>query len=1384
MRKKIQMMTFFVMIIAMSFQTIFAGINLGRSESLLEVNNSDRNGLSLYYQFDAVESLTIETDEGTFTEIFINGLAHTNIVGEPKLPMSRRLIAVPSGADVEVFVKNFHSNKYLLSGYDINHPIIPAQHPVPKCPDANPEPFEYNLELYQNDRFSNLPLAEMEEVGYLRGVRIFAINLYPVHYNPVKETIEVYNDIELDIYFDNANFAETEYLRKATYSPYFEAIYQSNLLNYERISLRDDLTRYPIKYIIISDPMFSDTLQPFIEWKTMKGYETIVGYTGSPEVGSTTTSIKNYLQGLWDSATPDDPAPSFVLFVGDTAQVPPFNGSTGNHITDLNYVRLQGNDFLPEIFYGRFSANNIAELQPQIDKTLEYEKFLMQDPSYLGEAVLIAGVDNNWASSHGNGHINYGTAHYFNASNGITAHDYLYPQSGSSSAAIINNVSNGVGYVNYTAHGSPTSWAEPSFTIPNIYSLQNEGKYPFVVGNCCITNQFSVYQCFGEAWLRAPEKGAIGYIGGTDNTYWDEDFWWGVGHVANIPSTGNPLSYDETGPGMFDGLFHTHNEDFINWYTTGGAMILSGNLAVEQSNSTRKNYYWEIYSLMGDPSLTPYMRVPWDNTAILPSQIFIGQSSIQIQAAPYSYVGLTMDGVIHGAGLIDETGILDLDITPFTTPGDASLVITLQNHEPVIQEIQVIPNEGSYVVIDDFVINLPNSFGDQPQYGDDVILDMSLENVGIEAAENVIAVLTSSDEYVTIIESIAGFGDIGPESSVMIEDAFYLIVADNIPDQHAVAFELEITGNNDETWVSTFNFAVNAPVITALYPIIDDSGTGGNNNESLDPGESVSLLFPVNNSGNAISPSVSVRITSGSSFIELTSEEFVSLGTIGAGAETFATFNVNVDPDVPEGSSITIGVNVLTDGYSNQQTFVLPVGMVVEDFASGDFESFQWEFSGNAPWTIDSSQSHSGEYSARSGSINNNQSSSMILSMDVPVSGEISFHVRVSSEANYDYLKFYVNNQVQGEWSGTVDWTEVSYPVNQGVNTFRWTYNKDYSVSHGSDCGWVDNIVFPMTGTATSGPLFAVNPLELDFGNVSIGAAAEEEFTISNFGNETLSGIISLYEGFELTGFDAARIGSGAKRRTALERTRQDHPYTIPPESYQTFTILFMPTEVSDYSGEINITTNDTNHPNDAIAINAWGILGLPVPQNLMAEVTENSVYLSWTAPDLFDLRTNRDFEFIGYNVYRDEQLITSTPLVSEEFTDSNLLQNSYTYYVTALYTEGESLPSNNVEVQILSLDDDHPPILKTALRRNYPNPFNPETSIEFALQKEQHVKLEVYNIAGQLVKILLDDVLPAGEHSTVWNSGSSNHGVSSGMYFYRMTTKDYTATRKMILLK
>ncbi|MFZ5980003.1 MAG: T9SS type A sorting domain-containing protein, partial [Candidatus Zixiibacteriota bacterium] len=88
-------------------------------------------------------------------------------------------------------------------------------------------------------------------------------------------------------------------------------------------------------------------------------------------------------------------------------------------------------------------------------------------------------------------------------------------------------------------------------------------------------------------------------------------------------------------------------------------------------------------------------------------------------------------------------------------------------------------------------------------------------------------------------------------------------------------------------------------------------------------------------------------------------------------------------------------------------------------------------------------------------------------------------------------------------------------------------------------------------------------------------------------------------------------------------------------------------------------------------------------------------------------------------------------------------------------------------------------------LHQNFPNPFNPTTTISFSLPTADDVNLEIFNLLGQKVTTLQSGRLPAGEHAYDWNAtDDSGQNVATGVYFYRLKTSSFTQTRKMMLLK
>ncbi len=700
--------------LGMALLLIVAGVALGdthpipldAAETHLTLLDRDQSGLHFRLEIGELIAMDVETEAGMFSRLMIPGFHTSKTVGAPELPMMNRLFEIPFGAITSIEVLSTESKTLRLADFGIEHPLMPAQPSMPKSADPENWPFIYDRDAYLTDRVGQ-ELVRVAGLGRLRAADIGRVEVSPVEYLPLDGEIVVTEAIEFRVNTVGADFAAGQIEKARLWSPFFMPLYDMiDGYNMLRHDTHPDVVDDVVTYVIITPAMFEAQMQSFVDWKKERGFIAVVGVIGTPEVGTTTTSIQAYIHDLYNNPPAGQPAPSFVLFVGDIADCPTFTVS-GN-VTDRPYCDVEG-DLVPDIYYGRFSATSPTQLQAILDKSLMYDQLTMPDPSYLANVTMIAGVDAGYAPTHGNGQINYGTEHYFNAAHGITSNTYLYPASDAPSAPaeIVQSVSDGVSFINYTAHGGTTNWSDPSFTQANINGLSNSGKYCLAIGNCCLTSSYQVGECFAETWLRAEDKGAIGYIGGSNSTYWDEDYWWGVGYHPSSQINGTAWPVESTGIGSYDGLFHDHGEPMDNWYVCNDAIIFSGNLAVMESGSSLITYYWNIYNLMGDPSISTCLGVPGTNPVSHLPSIYTTSPSLEVTAAPGSYCGLTQDGEIVSAGTVDGTGVLDLAIGAVLTPGFVKLVVTAQNMEPYIQDIPVIV--PATILIDPDTINAAQS---------------------------------------------------------------------------------------------------------------------------------------------------------------------------------------------------------------------------------------------------------------------------------------------------------------------------------------------------------------------------------------------------------------------------------------------------------------------------------------------------------------------------------------------------------------------------------------------------------------------------------------------------------------------------------------------------
>ena len=1290
-------------------------------ETRTSIADNDFRGFEFNNTLAGIRTFNVTAEGENYLKLKVDKYSRTQETGRPELPVKSELIEIPFGAKIEVEVVStvYHDLSLSELGYDAM--VFPSQPPVPKSGQV--PPFVIDEEAYNTNSFYPGTIVSVSRLGVLRGLNIGRMEAVTVQYNPVKGILRVYEEIVARVKFTGADLSLTASQKKKVETPYYRSIARS-LLNYIPLNSRDTLTTYPVKYVIISDPVFESQLQPFIEWKTRKGFDVVEAYTDDPSVGNTKPQIKSYIQDIYDNS---DLPPSFVLFVGDIEQVPTWTGNAAGHATDLFYCEFTG-DYFPEIYYGRLSAKTADHLQPQIDKILEYEQYTMPDPTYLNEVVMVAGMDGSHGHDWANGQINYGTENYFNETNGIISHTYLYPESGGNSANIIQNISDGVTYGNYTAHCSPNGWADPSFTIGDIPTLENEHKYGVLVGNCCSSSEYQQTECFGEEIVRAEDKGAVGYIGASNSTYWDEDYYWGVG-VGTISE--DPPSYEETTLGMYDRMWHTHDEPFEDWYTTTDQMIYAGNLAVTEGAPGMAEYYWEAYNILGDPSLMIYLSEPSPITVDHMPILILNTTSFTVNTDPYAYVAISKDGVLHGAALANAEGVAEVPLIPIVTPGLADVVVTKQNGQPYIGTVLAANPDGPFVLLNDHVeIELQGNNNSKVDCGEIIAVETEFKNWGNSDAINLQAVLQTSDPFVTLTDTIEYCGLIPSQDSVRLENAFSFIVDDMVPDNYEIPFDIFMTDDSGEEWNSEFTVKASAPMFSFDEIIVDDAS--GNNNGRLDPGEEADILLVCSNQGHTAAPATRATLAAHSGFINI-ENPVEELGHLGLFGNKTAAFNVSVDENAPVGILAEMIFNLTSGNISHEKIRPMRIGMVCEDFETGDLSMFNWQQDGNANWDISGSFPFEGFYSLKSGDIGNSESTEIYLQYEVMQPDSITFFRKVSSEEGFDKLKFYINNTLMAEWSGTsAGWRRASFPVGSGMKTFRWVYEKDGGWTSGSDCAWIDYIVFP---TPVKTTLYAGED----------ATACEDN-------------------GYQI-------LGDATDYDDYLWETSGTGVFN----SITTLTPVYTPSETDISNGGVTVT------------LTVWGTNGIEYTDEmeLAIELMPEAPGMP-TGPDYVDLS---DVYISGYSVEgmpgitdynwlvepSEAGIFTADGNTGTIIWDRNFAGEA-TIHAEAQNTCGNGPASDGLVVTVENnLVGTPEPIVRKDRITVYPNPTQGKFNIEMGHLSEGKVTLELVNLTG---KTVIRKLLQNSGESIVFNGS----GLPSGVYVLVARTEKWVETKKIII--
>jgi hypothetical protein len=855
-------------------------------------------------------------------ELSLPGVMLPNDEGAPNLPGTGRYIAIPEGAEAILNIVEYRSETYE------NIDLAPAPR-IPWDDEDGPLDYTANNEIYSKDAFYPENPILLSEKTEIRGVDAVMLGITPFQYNPVTKQLIVYRDLKIEVNFENGSghFGEDR-LRSRWWDPLMSDIFLNEAslpkMNYNQSFQGKDLTGCEYLIITPTNPEFLSWADSIKQFRTMQGIYTDV--VTLDEIGSNSTVvIENYINSAYNSW---DVVPAAVLLLGD------YGTNSSNSIispiwdnycvSDHIYADVTGND-QEDIVFARITANNAEQLETMISKFLNYERTPPTDPDFYNHPITALGwqterwfqicsetVGGFMKNELGKDPVRINEVYGGNpnsdpwstATNTNTVLNIFGPNglgyipasptelgnwSGGSAADVADAINAGSFMLQHRDHGFEQGWGEPAFVSNTINSLTNT-DLSFIFSINCLTGKYNLSgECFTEKFHRykynGMNAGALGLIAASEVSYSfvNDTYVWGI--------------YDNLWPNFLPQ--YGSNPGYRGFLPAFGNV--AGKYFLKASswpyNTGNKEVTYNLFHHHGDAFLTVYTEVPQDLTVLHDNVLLGAITSFTMTADTAALIGLTVNGeLIASATATGEAMTIEI---PGQTPGDQMVVtVTKQDYYRYQEVVEVISPDIPYVVYESYVLedNSGNNDGFM-DYGESISLNLTMANIGLQNANGITVEISSDSDDITFTDDTEVYGNFNPQTSVNIVGAFAFDVANDIPDNLNIVFNLSAT-DGSETWESQFVIKSHAPILEFVDYTVDDAS--GNNNGRMDPGETVEITVSLINSGSSEAYNVMGALSGDETFFTVNTSS-QSFGNMAGNVLIEKTYNVTCDISTPEG---------------------------------------------------------------------------------------------------------------------------------------------------------------------------------------------------------------------------------------------------------------------------------------------------------------------------------------------------------------------------------------------------------------------------------------------------------------------------------------------------
>lgn len=1008
----------------------------------------------------------VNTQNG-YQQIGLQGCSPISNVGEPTLPWQNVSLMLPQnveGASISVEFSDFVE----MEG---EYNLYPYQRPRPYS-ETREIPFEKNENIYRSSEVYPSRTSSDVNTQYLNGVGFAFSGFTPVRYVPATGKVSYAKTVKVTVECEGsrADHSRNLWLTPENQAAILRLAQNGSVLNtYEKRGR--ELNGYDM--LIITSEEWIEPLAEYIQLQTSRGIRTqIVSLEeiyAQMEGRDEPEKIRYYIKQEYENN-----GISMVNLAGDVSIVPfrylwcfAQEGYEDQLPADMYYVCLDGtqnddnddrwgevgeDDLLPELNIARLPFNNQKQFETIMHKTFSYTlnpvlgEFTspILGAEHLGDGYY--GSDDMERLIGGSSDYDYTTVGYpvdydfkkYYATNSVNW----------SGTDFKNVIRSGGQYVHHVGHANAdyvAGWT--GSMMPDNFFEGNDGvnhNYMIFHSHGCICGDFP-HACVLEKMITI-ETGFVCTCGNSRYGWYSP---WGDGMAAHIHRElvdafcGDHMQF--LCEAMREAKIQT--APYVTMYGEEGC------------------FRWNIYCLnqLGDVALTPWFEEPFNPDVTYSNGLLIGTESTTVnvmqdgQPLNNFRVSLYHGEELLGFGLTDDEGNATMVFDrPIDAVGEMQLIVTGQSAWPQVLDVMGFEGSEPYVYADFKELDR------EPISEENCGLSITLHNISNTAANHIETTLSTDCDYITITNGTMSRDNVAAMSDTDIDNAFQFTIADDTPDYTRVVFEIACNDGN-ETHTTQRGFRIFAPNIAITEVEFDDSL--GNDDGMIDAGEEIILHVKGINKGHAMASDVMLSALCQDCEIHIENASLV-LGDVDING-TFATdITFTSDEDIVGGTAYTINFQLATGAYEIPYDYIFSVGYAHENFETGDLSYMGWDLGGDKPWFVTNEEAYEGEYSVRSGAIDDDEISSLILYANTSIDGDLSFHYKTST-ASHDYLALLIDDEVIKIWDKENDWKLYSTEIKAGSHVIEFRYDKSPNGVGGQDCVWIDNVIFPPTFIVT-----------------------------------------------------------------------------------------------------------------------------------------------------------------------------------------------------------------------------------------------------------------------------------------------------------------------------